>query len=489
MGFDSSAPRFARAAIHGTMWRYLAFFSGKLMLFISTVVLARLLSKDDFGVVGFAVTTIGFLDVMSDLGVAPALIYHPEDENTSTTAFWLGLMVAVGLFIITWVSAPLVGLFFQDPRAISVTRVLALSYPINALGSIHQTVLQKKLAFGQTFVPNLVQAMGKGMGSIVLALFGFGAWSLIGGQLGGVFIGVIAFWIVTRWQPAFSFDPKIARSLLKYGISIVGVDLLGILLLNIDYLLVGRYLGAESLGVYTLAFRMPDLLILQFARILSVVIFPIYTRMRDIPGSLSKGFLMTTRYVSLVTVPLGIGLALVAQPFVLAIFTEKWADAIPVVRAIAIYSMFLSLAYNAGSAYKAEGRPQVLTWLGVVRLAMLFPALLWATSVVKSIVMVAWMQAIIALLGGMLNLYVAGRLLDLSPAKLFSALRPAMQSSFFLAGAVLISLFLLKDASSWIQLIIASFSGAFMYLAALWMFERDVVNAATLQVRSALGRA
>ncbi len=87
MSVESSSLSFSRAAIRGTAWRYLTFFSGKLMLLISTVILARLLSKDDFGVVGFAVTTIGFLDVMSDLGVGPALIYHPDDENTSTTSF------------------------------------------------------------------------------------------------------------------------------------------------------------------------------------------------------------------------------------------------------------------------------------------------------------------------------------------------------------------------------------------------------------------
>lgn len=488
MSLESPEPRFARAAIHGTAWRYLTFFSGKLMLFISTIVLARLLSKDDFGVVGFAVTTIGFLDVMSDLGVAPALIYHPEDENTSVTAFWLGLMIAIGLFVITWVAAPLVGLFFQDPRAIPVTRILAFSYPINALGNTHEAVLQKKLAFGRTFIPDFVQAMTKGLLSIVLAFLSFGAWSLIGGQLGGMAVGAAIFWIVTRWKPAFSFDPKIARSLLAYGINIVGVDLLGILLLNVDYMLVGRYLGAENLGIYTLAFRMPDLLILQFARVLSGVIFPIYTQMRNVPGSLGKGFLMTTRYISLITVPLGVGLALLARPFVLAIFTEKWAEAIPVVSAISIYAMLISLAYNAGSAYKAEGRPQVLTLLGITRLAVLLPALLWATEVVKSIVVVGWIQVIVALLAGMLNLYVAGRLLKLSPAKLFSALRPAVQSTFFLAGAVILTLFLLNGASPWVQLIVASFSGALTYVAALWVFQRDVVSAATLQVRSALSR-
>ena len=489
MSVESSSLSFSRAAIRGTAWRYLTFFSGKLMLLISTVILARLLSKDDFGVVGFAVTTIGFLDVMSDLGVGPALIYHPDDENTSTTAFWLGLLIATALLALTWISAPLVGFFFQDPRAIPVTRVLALTYPLNALGAIHQTRLQKKLAFGQTFLPNLLQSIGKGLGSILLALLGLGAWSLIGGQLGGVLVGVIAFWAASRWQPSFRFDPPMARSLISYGVKIVWVDLLGILLLNLDYLLVGRYLGAVSLGIYTLAFRVPDLLILQFARTLSGVIFPIYTRMRDVPGSLRKGFAQTTRYISLVTIPLGVGLALVAQPFVLTVFSEKWIEAVPVVRAIAIYAMFLSLAYNAGSVYKAEGRPQVLTWLGLIRLAVLLPGLYWATASAQSIVMVGWVQAVVAFLGGLLNLVIAGRLLDLSPADLFAALRPALVAVFFLALAVLPVLFATQSAAAWVQLFVASLAGFLAYSLALWFLQPEVVQAILRQVRSALGRA
>jgi PST family polysaccharide transporter len=259
-------------------------------------------------------------------------------------------------------------------------------------------------------------------------------------------------------------------------------------LLNLDYLLVGRYLGASNLGVYTLAFRMPDLLILQFARILSVVIFPIYTRLRDVPGSLTRGFSMTTRYVSLVTVPLGVGLALVAKPFILTVFTEKWVDAIPVVRAIAIYAMLLSLSYNAGSVYKAEGRPWVLTILGLARLAMLLPGLYWATAVANSLVAVGWIQAMVALVGGALNIYVAMRLIKLPFAQLLTALRPALISSVFLAGAVLATLFLAQNLQPFGQLALSVSSGFLVYLAALWVFQRDVVQSAGLQLRSALSR-
>ncbi len=458
------------------------------MVFISTVLLAHLLSKDDFGVVGFAVTTIGFLDVMSDLGVVPALIYHPEDEDTSVTAFWLGLVIGILLFFITWVAAPLVGLFFQDPRAIPVTRVLALSYPINALGATHQAILQKKLAFERTFIPDLAQSLVKGLGSIVLAFLGIGAWSLIGGQLGGMVTGAIVVWLIARWKPTFTFKPAIARSLLKYGVKIVGVDLLGIILVNLDYLLVGRYMGAASLGVYTLAFRLPDLVILQFARILSGVIFPIYTRMRDVPGSLAKGFTMTTRYVSLVTVPLGLGLAILAEPFVISVFSEKWIEAIPVVRAIAIYAMFLSLSYNAGSVYKAEGRPQVLTWLALVRLAVLLPALYWATTTANSIVAVGWAQALIALFAGILNLVVAARLLKIASTTLLDALKPAVLAGILMSAVILIFLSTAKSMIPWAQLGLGTMLGALSYIAAIWIFQRDVIDTVSIQIRSALTR-
>ncbi|MFM8323066.1 MAG: lipopolysaccharide biosynthesis protein, partial [Chloroflexota bacterium] len=463
-------------------------FSGKLLVFISTVILARLLSKDDFGVVAYAVTAIAFLDVVSDLGVGPAVIYYPEDEDLFSTAFWLSLAIGAGLFVLTWLAAPLISQYFRDPRATEVTRVLALTYPIAALGSIQDVVLRKRLAFGKSAIASFTQAFTKGAASVLLALLGLGAWSLIWGQIGGAIAATLTAWLVSPWRPRLIFKPITSRALLGYGLHIVGVDLLAILLLNLDYLLVGRYLGAAVLGVYTLAFRLPDLLILQFTRILSTVLFPIYTRLRAIPGGLARGFFSTTRYVSLLTMPLGIGLALLARPFTLVVFTEKWADGIPVIRAISIYAMLLSLAYNAGSAYKADGRPQVLTWLGLARLAMLLPALWWAVSVPRSIVAVAWMQALVALLSGALNLYAAARLLDLPLSDLALALRPAALSSALMAAAVAAVLYAAAQAAPWMQLLLGVSVGGAAYLAALWLLQREIISEAGAQLRAVVGR-
>lgn len=466
---------FARAAVQGTAVRYLIFFSSKLLLFISTAILARLLTKDDFGVVGFALTTINFLDVISSFGVGPALIYYPESERTSSTAFWANLIISFGIFGLAWLIAPVVSLYFRDPRATDVIRILSLTYPISSIGDTYGTLLAKKLSFNRTFWPEFLRAMTKGLSSIGFAIAGFGAWSLIIGQICGEAVATVVYWYSLSWRPAFIVEMATLKSLLEYGIKYVGADLVSIVLLNLDYLLVGRFLGTEALGVYTLAFRLPDLVVLQFARSLSSVIFPIYSKMRGIPESMARGFFMTTRYISLITVPLGLGLALVARPFTQIVFTQKWIEAVPAIQGIAIYSLLLSLSYNAGGAYKASGRPQINTWTGLFRLTLLLPTLWWAVSVAQSIVAVSWMHALVALIGTALNLYVAARILKLPLWELGRALFPSLVSGFLMSGVVLGFLTLADGAGAWVQLICSILLGGLTYIGSLWLFQRDVI--------------
>lgn len=479
---------FGKAAIQGTAWKYLTFFSGKVMVLISTAILARLLTKDDFGVVGYAITTINFLDIASDMGVGAAIIYHSEDSETSSTAFWLNILVGLGLFGIAWVIAPYIALYFRDNRATEVIRILSLVYPIGAIGGIHRRLIEKKLAFNRIFLPEFLGSMTKGSSTIIFALVGLGAWSVILGQLCSEIVSTFAYWFSIPWHPKLLFNRIKALSLLDYGTRYVGADAIAILLLNLDYLLVGRYLGPAALGVYTIAFRLPDLIVLQFARTLSGVIFPVYSRMRETSKSMAKGFVMTTRYISLITVPMGLGLALVAKPFTEVVFSDKWVEAVPAIQGIAIYSMLLSLAYNAGGVYKASGRPQIIAWLGLARLALLFPALWWAVTSAKSIVAVSWMHATVALASALMSFTVAARILDLKLSELFVALYPAMIAGAVMTLVVLSALLVAVDAVPLVQLSVSVASGGISYFSALWFFQREIVFDAGKKLRSALGR-
>jgi PST family polysaccharide transporter len=255
---------------------------------------------------------------------------------------------------------------------------------------------------------------------------------------------------------------------------IVAVDSLGIFLQNSDYLLVGRYLGAAALGVYTLAFRIPDLLILQFCWLISRVVFPLYSTVREDPAVLLQGFLTTLRFVALVTVPLGFGTALVADPLVRTFFSDKWVDAVPVLRAISIYALMLSLSFNAGDIYKAKGQPDIITRLSFGRLVFLLPGLFWATSIAQSILMVGYVQVVVAFIFGIIGIYLAVVLLKSSFWNALTALRPAFGAGIVMSLAVWATLGL--RLPSQYQLVVSVVTGAAVYLGVLLIFEPALIS-------------
>lgn len=464
-----------KAAVRGTLWEYLSTYSGKLIIFISTIVLARLLAQEDFGVTGYAIVFISFLEVIQGLGVGPALIYLKLDSSRTNTAFWFGVGFGCLLFIINWLAAPLAGWLFADSRAVAATRILGFTFPIYSLSIIHDALLQKELAFGRKILPEFARAATKGTLSILLALLGFGATSLIWGQIGGAFVYMVVLWLVLRWRPARQFNWQQLPDLVGYGVNMVAVNALGIILLNVDYLIIGRFLGATALGIYTLSFRLPELLIKQFSDIIARVVFPTYTKIQHDLPALRRGFWQTMRHVTLVTMPLGVGLALVARPFVLVVFSEKWIAAAPVLAIIALYTMVRSLTFNVGDVYKAQGKPGVITRLSFIKLAILLPALLWAVTGPGTLVAVAWVQTAVALLGTLLNLWVVGTLLNLSLTRLLAAWRPALLGSSFLIPAVLLMLWLTSNQAPLLQLIVTVLSGGLAYVAALWWLQRAIV--------------
>ncbi len=472
-----------KATLQGTLWAYLATFSGKLLVFISTAILARLLLQADFGLAGYALIVISFLDVLNDLGIGAAVIYHRDDPDVINTAFWLNLLTGIVLFGITWVAAPLAASFFNDARAVPLTQVLGLTFPITALGNIHSSLLQKNLTFKRKFVPDVTKAVGKGVISIVLALMGFGAWSLVLGQVGGTAVAVIAFWWAYPWRPKFAFDRSLARPLLGYGSNIVSVNALGTLINQADYLLVGRLLGAAALGVYTLAFRIPELLVKQLVTIAGKVMFPAYAKMRMNPDMLSQGFLVTMRYMTTITVPIALGLAAVSRPLVLTVFTAKWDEAIPVMSAIAIYTLIRSLTFNVGDIYKAQGRPEILTRLALIKAVVLVPALYWAAAGPGTLTAVAWMQVAMALFSGALNFYVAGRLLNTPFRQILATFVPALTGGLIMTASVLGMLSLMSAAPPLWQLIAGVTTGIVTYSLALWFFQRPLLRQAQSSLR------
>lgn len=483
-----SAAGLAGATVRGTAWAGASRFGGKLLFFASTLVLARLLTKEDFGVAAYAITLIAFFGSVPGLGLAPALIHHRDDPRTLDTGFWLGVAAGLFAFALVWALAPQSAWIFGDDRAVGVTRTLALVFPLEALRNVHATLLRKRLAFRRRFVPDIVQSFVKGAIAIALAFAGFGYWSLIVGTVAATALAVPAYWAAAGWRPGLRWDADAARRLLPFGGRIVTADLLGAFVRNVDYLFVGRWLGAATLGVYTLAFRLPDLLVRNLCLTLGQVLLPVYANVRDDPGTVRNTFLTAMGYVTALTAPMAVGLALVAEPLVVTAFGERWSEVAPILPPVCAYALLVSLTFNFGDLYKAVGRPEVLTRISLLRALVAVPAIGWAAAVGGSAVAVGWAQAGVAALSVAANFAVGSALFGLPVAAALARILPVGLACAGMAAAVLALRPQLEGWPAFAQLAACAGLGASVYGIALRTLAREFVETGFRTLSEALFR-
>jgi PST family polysaccharide transporter len=256
------------------------------------------------------------------------------------------------------------------------------------------------------------------------------------------------------------------------------------LLFDIDYLIVGRVLGPTSLGLYTLGFRVPELVIINVFYVLSAVAFPVFSRTRTEPERLRRGYLTSLRLQTVYGVGAGVGLALIAPMLVHVLFGTKWEASIVPLEALALYAAFRSVGNSATDLYKGLGRPGLAFAVSAVRLAVLVPALIVAANA-SGIEAVAWTQMALALVFAVLMQGVATRLAGVSWGAFVGALRPALAVGVGAAiGAGAVRLWM--PGAEAVRLAFAVVAGGALAVAALWLSDRAFLGEMRSLVR---GRA
>jgi PST family polysaccharide transporter len=462
----------ARKTTFAVIWNYASFALGKFLVFLTMIILARLLSPAQFGLVALATLAINYLFVLKSFGLSEALIQYRDDVNhAANTVFTLNLLIGIALTLISVGIAPLVGAFFNEPAVIPILRVLGLTFIIQAVGAVHIVRLQRELAFNRKLVVDIGNSLVKGIASISCALLGFGAWSLVIGQLAGAATMTILAWIVFPWLPRLRINFQIAGRLLKYGIPLMGSTGVTVLSDNLDYMFIGRLLGNTALGIYTLAYRLPELVALNILYITAQVLFPAYAAMQHQMDLLRKGFLATVRFVQIIMVPICLGLVVAADPLVRVAFGEQWLDAIPVVRLIALFILMRSAGYHVGDVYKAVGRPDILVKLDMLHLVLLAPALWYGTRF--GLVGVGWAHFLVSFVSAIIYLAVAMRFLSISLLDILRELKPSLVSGTLMTAACIGCLYLTAETLPLLRLLILVLIGAASYTGSLWLLERE----------------
>jgi O-antigen/teichoic acid export membrane protein len=462
----------ARKTAWGFVWNFSSYFIGKIVVLITTSILARLLAKSDFGLVAVAVVAINYLSVFKDLGLGAALIQRKGDvKKAADTVFTVNLLLGFFLSAIIIPLAPLIAAYFRDPAITPVLRWMGISFFINALGSVHTNWLVRDLDYRRKLVPDLGGALTKGAVSIGMAYAGYGVWSLVAGQIAGALASVLLVWLILPWRPRLRLDRKEAEALLKFGTSVTAIDVLTQITDNIDYVIVGRLFGLVPLSIYTLAYRLPEMLLIGNLWVMGGVVFPAFSTVQDRPNELRRGFLASVRFVELIAVPICLGLLIAAEPIVRVVFGDQWLEAIPILRVLAVYAWVYSLGYHVGGFYKAIGRPDILLRLSLLTLAIIIPALLIGAR--AGLIGVAIGHLVAVLLRRIISLWLATRFVNVSLATILAELRPSLLAALGMAPVTLGALYLTAGLNPFVQLAVVVLAGALSYLGMLWWVERE----------------
>jgi PST family polysaccharide transporter len=361
-------------------WNYVVFALSKLSTLVMTAVLARLLTPPEFGLFALALLALNLFDYLRDLGVAAALVQRKEPwDRLAPTGLTLSCIFGVVMAAAAVALAPVLAAALDQPSLTQITRVLAVGLLIASASTLPQALLRRRLDFRGRLVPEVIGALVKTVVSIALAVSGAGVWSLVWGQLAGNAVVTVLYWIVARPRARFGLDRGVATSLLGFGLPVTSIGLLSFILFSTPTAAIGRNLGSADLGLYTLAYRLPELLILNLCIVIGDVLFSALSRLQDDRSTLGDQYLAAVRVVMSLTAPLGLGMAAVADDLIVVLYGAQYAAGGDVLALLSVYTVVYAASFHSGDVYKAIGRPMILTVMTVGGLTVLIPSV-WIAS-------------------------------------------------------------------------------------------------------------
>ncbi|MGE5497611.1 MAG: MOP flippase family protein [Syntrophothermus sp.] len=356
-----------RNVVRGVKWSFISQFGRQIFQFLTTAVLARLLSPKDIGLVGMALIVTGFLNIFRDLGTSAAIIQKKETSAKFLNSIYLiNITFGICATVLVYFSAPLISTWiFNEKRIAPILSALAFTFLLSSFGLINQALLEKKLDFNKVAKVEVTATFLGSLSGIVTAIWGFGVWSLVIQTLVTAGVSSFLYVIVSGWYPGFRIDLREIKDIFRFSANLTGFSVLNYFVRTADNFLIGRYLGAESLGYYTFAYRLMLYPLQNISSVISRVAFPFYSHIQNDNKKISSTYLKIAVSIAIVTFPLMLGLMALSHEFVLTFFGGKWSNSIMVIVILAPVGLMQSIDSTTGSIYQSKGKTDWLFYWGI----------------------------------------------------------------------------------------------------------------------------
>ena len=405
---------------------------------VGNIVLTRILTPADYGIVGFASIFISFLSQFSDLGIGSALIHrrHLEDK-VLYTGFTLRCFLGITVFTVAWIIAPLARSFFDNPAIVTVLRILSFSFIINIFIFLPNTLLTKELDFKKISFFSTAKIFVQTIIAIILAVRGFNYWSIVIANVGSSVFTVILVNIIKPVKPRLLFNQAMAGQLFNYGGNIFLSGFLVFLIFNCDNFIIGNVGGAVQLGYYGLAFNWGAIVCTLSSSIILTVIFPTLSNMEGDVERIKTAYLRILEYIGFAGILANLTLIVISKDFLVYVLghgSDKWLPALDAFRVLCVYGIIRTLLEPLGSVIMALGQIELLRKSNMIVACIEVP-LLYPVVKMTGIVGVAVLVTIAYTLQYVVYYPFIKKQLAIAPSELLTPLIP----SFVAAVALVIS--------------------------------------------------
>lgn len=350
------------------IWRFAERCGAQLVAFIVSIVLARMLTPEVYGVVALLTVFTSILQVFVDSGLGNALIQKKDaDELDFSTVFYANIVFCGILYILLFLCAPLIAVFYKDRSLTQMIRVLGITVIVSGVKNIQQAYVSRNMIFRKFFFATLGGTITAACAGIGMAVSGYGAWALVAQQVINVTIDTAILWITVRWRPQGKFSLNRLKSLFSYGWKLLVSALLDIGYNNIRQLIIGRMYSSEDLAYYNRGKQFPNLIVSNINSSIDSVLFPTMASVQDNRQNVKE---MTRRAIKVsvyVMAPLMMGLVFTADSVVKLVLTQKWLECVPYLRIFCISYMFYPIHTANLNALKAMGRSDLFLKLEIIK--------------------------------------------------------------------------------------------------------------------------
>lgn len=461
-----------KQAFVGVGWNAVGRFSTQGVSFILQIILARLLSPSDYGIIAMMAIFLQVAAVFVDSGFGKALVQKQNcEEKDYSTVFYYNLAVAIGVYVILFAVAPLVARFYKIDILTKVMRVASLVVITNALSIVQRTKLEKRIDFKSQTIVNFTSALLSGLAGIVMAYYGFGVWALCGQSILNSIFQLLLFYLFVRWHPKLVFSKESFREMFSFGSKILTASIISVIYSNLYAIVIGKKFSSEDLGYYSRAEQFAIFPSSNIGTIISGVAYPTLSKIQDDDEKLRNAYRKIIRYSSFVIFPLMIGLASVADPFIRALLGEKWAEAIPFLQILCFALTLDHLSTLNLNLLYVKGRSDLVLKLEIIKKVIAISILF--ASIPFGIIVMCCGRVLYGIIAFFINTQYTKKLIGLSLRQQVMDFFPYLFLSLGM-GALVFFMCIHSTYSPIWTLIIGFMLGALVYVCSTTLLVKEI---------------